>query len=232
MHISRKITFLRSNLNYITFFNHSEQLYCLAHRRSFFIKGFFIFAIFSVIALNFPKSNVQSNFFQNILKKIGNVLRIFQFIIFVLIIWQVNAFWMTVFFIAIVTMFFLALVFIVFTALFFSTLIKLSYCMLSKYSHIFELSFVIVFCVLFLGFFIISYLGFSFFLSLHCSCIFLLTFYMIFICLLFLTIINHQQVLLFLMLMLILTKMLIAFKVIITPLRKSYGYFYQPHFYF
>ena len=47
-----------------------------------------------------------------------------------------------------------------------------------------------------------------------------------------LMIIIHQHVLLFFIFMLILTKMLIAFKVTITPLQKIFGYFYQPPFYF
>ena len=49
-------------------------------------------------------------------------------------------------------------------------------------------------------------------LSLHC-CLFVLMFYMVCICLLILKIIIHQQVLPFFISMLILTKMLIVFKV-------------------
>ena len=54
-----------------------------------------IFAILSIIALNFPKSKIQRNLFQN---KIGNVLYIFTFIVFVLLIWKFNAFCITLFF--------------------------------------------------------------------------------------------------------------------------------------
>ena len=45
---------------------------------------------------------------------------------------------------------------------------------------------IMIICVLFLGFYVISCLAVSFFLSLHCSCAFVLTFYMFFVCLLIL----------------------------------------------
>ena len=53
-----------------------------------------------------------------------------------------------------------------------------------------------------------------------------------FICLLILTIIIYQQILLFFIFMLILTKMVIIFKLIVTPLQKIFDYFSQPRFYF
>ena len=84
------------------------------------------FAIVSINFLNFTKSDVQRIFFQNIFKKIGNALQIFIFIFLVPVIWQFNAFCITVFFTVIITMI-LALVFIVFTALFVNIFIKLSY---------------------------------------------------------------------------------------------------------
>ena len=62
----------------------------------FFTKGVF-FSILSIIALIFPKCNVQRNFFQNIFQRIGNVLHIFTLIFFALVIWQFNAFCITVF---------------------------------------------------------------------------------------------------------------------------------------
>ena len=79
----------------------------------FFTKCLYIFAILGIIALNFPKSNVQRNIF----KKIENVLHISIFIFFVLVIWQVNTFCVTLFFMVIITMI-LALVSIVCTTLF------------------------------------------------------------------------------------------------------------------
>ena len=63
------------------------------------------------------------------------------------------------------------------------------------------------------------------FALLLCLCVNILHF---FVCLLILTTIIHQQVLLFFIFMLILTKMRIAIKVIITPLQKIIGYFFQP----
>ena len=62
------------------------------------------------------------------------------------------------------------------------------------------------FCVLFLRFFIISCLAVCFFLYLHCSCVFVLMFQIFFIYLLTVTIIIHQQVLLFFIFVLILSK--------------------------
>ena len=43
------------------------------HKVSFSTKVLCIFAILSIIALNFPKSNVQKNVFQNAFEEIGNV---------------------------------------------------------------------------------------------------------------------------------------------------------------
>ena len=228
-YISRSSTFSRSNLNtYIAFQSFRTILQLNASEISFFYKGLCIFAILSINSLNFPKSNVRRIFLQNIFKKIGNVSQIFRFIFFVPVIWRFNAFCITVFFTAIIIMI-LALVFIVFTALFLSIFIKLSYII-----GIFT-QFSISICInlLFLGFFIILCLAACFYLSLHCSCVFLLMFYMFIICLLILTImIHHQVVFLFSIFILILTKMLIAFKVIIMPLHKIFGYFFQPRFYF
>ena len=75
----------------------------------------------------------------------------------------------------------------------------------------------IIFCVLFLGFFIFSCLDVFFLWPLYLFCVFLLIFYMFLVCfLLVLTIIIYHQVLFFSVFMLKLTKMLTAFKVIIT----------------
>ena len=126
LYISRSSTFLRSNLNTYITFQSFRTILQLNTEISFFYKGLCIFAILSINSLNFPKSNVQRIFLQNIFKKIGNVSQIFIFIFFVPVIWRFNAFCITVFFTAIIIMI-LALVFIVFTALFVNIFIKLSY---------------------------------------------------------------------------------------------------------
>ena len=92
LYISRSSTFLCSNLSTCIVFQSFRTILLLnTSEVSFFNKGLCIFAILSTTALNFPKSNVQRNFFQNILKEIGNVQHIFIFIFFVLVIWQFNA---------------------------------------------------------------------------------------------------------------------------------------------
>ena len=132
--------------------------------------------------------------FSKYLFKKGNVLHIFTFNFFVLVIWRFNGLWITVFFTVIITMI-LALVFIVFTSLFLNMFIKL-FNITGIFAHFSIISFV-SFLRIILGFFIISCLAVSFFLSLHCSSVFVLTFYMFFTCLLILTTIIHQHVLLF-----------------------------------
>ena len=97
LYISRSSTFSRSNLNtYIAFQSFRTILQLNTSEISFFYKGLCIFAILSINSLNFPESNVQIIFIQNIFKKIGNVLQIFIFIFFVPVIWQFNAFCITV----------------------------------------------------------------------------------------------------------------------------------------
>ena len=127
LHISRSSTFSRSNLNTcIAFQSFRTILQLNTSEVPFFYKDLCIFAILTLNSLNFTKSNVERIFFQNIFKKIGNVLHIFIFIFFVPVIWQFNAFCITVSFTVIIIMI-LALVFIVFKALFVNTFIKLSY---------------------------------------------------------------------------------------------------------
>ena len=125
----------------------------------------------------------------------------------------------------------LALVFLVFTALFVNIFIKLSY-ITGIFTH-FSISICINFlCIVFRIFYYFMF-GCLFLLVFALLLCFLLMFYMFLICLLILSIIIHHQVLfLFFIFMLILTKMLIAFKVIITPFQKIYGYFFQPRSYF
>ena len=127
LYISQSSAFLRCNLNTCIVFQAFRAILLLnTSEVSFYTKGSCIFAILNIIAFNFPKSNVQRKVFQNTFKKVGNVLRIFTFILFILVIWQFNAFCMTVFLSVIVTVT-LALAFIVFTILFLIMFIKLFY---------------------------------------------------------------------------------------------------------
>ena len=80
LYISRSSAFSCCNLNtYIVFQSFRAILLLKASEISFFTQGLYIFPILSIIALNFPKSNVQRNLFQNIFKEIGNVLRILTY---------------------------------------------------------------------------------------------------------------------------------------------------------
>ena len=127
LYISRSSTFSRSNFNtYIALQSFRTILQLKTFEIPLFYKGLCIFAIFSINFLNFTKSDVQRIFFQNTFKKIGNALQIFIFVFLVPVIWQFNAFCITVFFTVIIIMI-LALVFIVFTALFVNIFMKLSY---------------------------------------------------------------------------------------------------------
>ena len=148
LYISRSSTFLRSNVNaYIVFQSFRTILLLSKSEVSFFTKGLCTFAILSIIALKFPKSNVHRNLFQKIFKNIGNVLHIFIFIFFVLVIWQVNAFCITLFFTVIITMI-LALVFIVFTAMFLNMFIKLFY-IIGIFTHFSIITCVSFLCIIF-----------------------------------------------------------------------------------
>ena len=231
LYISRSSTFSRSNLNtYIAFRSFRTILLLNTSEISFSYKGLCIFAILSINSFNFPKSNVQRIFFQNIFKKIGNVLRIFIFIFFVPVIWQFNAFCITVFFTVIIIMI-LALVFIVFTALFVNVFIKLSY-IIGIFTH-----FSISICINFLRIVLRIFYYFMF------GCLFLLVFAWL-LCVfvnvshvsyLFTDLNDYDSSsgsIFFSIFMIILTKMLIAFKVIITSLQKIFGFFFQPRFYF
>ena len=124
LYILQSSTFLCSNLNtYLVFQSFRTILLLNESEVSFFTKDL---CIFGIIAPNFPKFNIHRNLFQNILKNIGNVLHIFIFIFFVLVIWQVNVFCIALFFMVIITVI-LALVFIVFIAMFLNLFIKLFY---------------------------------------------------------------------------------------------------------
>ena len=145
------------------FFSHSEYFYCLINQKFlFFTKSLCIFDISSIIASNFPKSNVHRNLFQNIVKNIGNILHIVIFIFFVLVIWQVNAFCITLFFMVIIRIF-LALVFIVFTAIFLNMFLKLFY-IIGIFTH-----FSIIICFSFLCIIFRIFYYFVFVFSCLCS---------------------------------------------------------------
>ena len=156
-------------------------------------------------------------------------MQIFIFIFFVIVTWQFNAFCITVFFTVIIIMI-LALVFIVFTAMFVNILIKLSY-IIGIFTH-FSIS-------IYINFLRIVFRIFYYFMF---GCLFLLVF-ALFLCV-FVTVLHVSYLFtnfndydsssgsIFFIFMLILTKMLIAFEVIITPLQKIFGYFFQPRFYF
>ena len=228
LYISWSSTFSRCNLNtYIAFQSLRTILQVNISEISFFYKGLSIFAILSINPLNFRKSNIQRIFFQIIFKKIGSILHIFTFIFFVPVIWQLNAFCITVLFTVIIIMI-LALVFIAFTALFVNIFIKLSY-IIEIFTH-----FLISICIIFL------YIVFRIFYFMF-GCLFLLVFALL-LCVfvnvlhvyLFTNFNNYDSSSgsIFFILMLILTKMLITFKVITTPLQKIFGYFFQSRFYF
>ena len=178
LYISRSSAFSCCNLNtYIVFQSFRAILLLKASEISFFTQGLCIFPILSIIALNFPKSNVQRNLFQNIFKKIGNVLRILTYF---------NGDCCNDFSTSFCS--------------FYSAVVKYVYKTFLYYRNIHIFS--IIICIfLRIIFRIFHYFIFAcccfFFLSLHCSCVFALTFYMFFICLLILRTIIHQQVLLF-----------------------------------
>ena len=136
---------------------------------------------FCHIKYNYPKlSKIQcpKKPFSKYLKKIGNVLHIFIFIFSVLIIWQVNSFCITLFFTMIITMT-LAPVFIVFTALFLNMFVKLSYNM-GIFTHFSIIICIRYLCIIFRIFYHFMFGCLLFFLSLHCSFVFVLVFYMFF----------------------------------------------------
>ena len=92
---------------------------------------------------------------------------------------------------------------------------------------------IIIFFKLFLNFLIFSRFAVFFVWPLYCFCVFLLIFYLFLVCfLLILTVTICHQVLLFVVFILILTKMLTAFKIIITTLWMISNYFLQPWFFF
>ena len=111
-----------------------------------------------------------------------------------------------------------------------SMFIKL-FCIIGIVTHFSIIISISFFRIIFRIFFIISCLAVSFFLSLHCSCVFVITYYMFFICLLILTIITHQEVLLFFHIYANIDKDANCLQSIITTLQKVFGYFFQPRFY-
>ena len=162
------------------FFNHSWQFHSLTHQSFLFSLKVYFFLILSIIALIFPKCNVQRNFFQNIFQRIGNVLHIFTLIFFVLVIWQFNAFCITVFLQCLLQWFWNLLLY--FSSTVFEYVDKTFY-IIGIFRHFF-----IFFILLGIFFFLVFCL---------CSCDFVSPFYMFFTSLLVLTVIIYQQVLVF-----------------------------------
>ena len=160
----------------------------------------------------FSTSNIQTNCFKSISEKFGKFLNSFALIFLILVIWQFNSFCIPAFLPVIFTIV-VKIVFILFIALIFNIYIKLI-CVIGIFINFLIHIFIIFFCIIFR----IYFLTFFFFLwSLYCIRVFLLLFYMFLVCfLLIVTIIIYQQVLLFFVFILILTKMVTAFKVIVT----------------
>ena len=119
----------------------------------FFINSTCVFAILTIIVLNFSISKVQTNCFRSISKKFGKVLNSFALISLILAIWQFNSFCITVFLSVIYTLV-VTLIFILFIALIFNMYIKLN-CIIEIFISFFIHIFIIFFAV-FLEFIIFS----------------------------------------------------------------------------
>ena len=93
LYISRNSKFLRFSLNaYITFQSFRTMLLLKISEVSFFTNSICVFAMLSIIVLNFSTSNVQRNCFTNILQKFGKFLSSFALILLIPVIWQLNTF--------------------------------------------------------------------------------------------------------------------------------------------
>ena len=232
MFILGSSTFLRFSLNtYITFQSCRTMLLLATSEVSFFTNSICVFAILTIIVLNFSASNVQTNCFRSTSQKVGEVLNSFALIFLILVIWQFNSFCIPAFLSVIFTMV-VTLVFMLFIALIFNMYIKLT-CIIGIFINFVIHSFIIFFRIIFRIYYFLTFCCFFFIWPLYCFGVFLLIFYMFLVCfLLIVTIIIYQQVLLFFVFILILTKMVTAFKVIITTLWMIYGYFLQPCFFF
>ena len=185
-------------------------------RGFFFTSSICVFAILTIVVLHFSTSNVQNNCFRSISQKFGKVLKSFALIFLILAIWQFKLFCIPAFLSVIFTMV-VRLVFILFIALIFNMYIKLT-CIIGIFINFVIHVFIIFFRIIFRIYYFLTFCCF-FIWSLYCFGVFLLMFYMFLVCsLLIVTIIIYQQVLLFFLFILTLTKMVTAFKVIITTL--------------
>ena len=89
--ISPNSTFLRFSLNiYITF--QSCQTMLLLKTGIFFTDSICVFALLTIVVLNFSTSNVQTYCFKSISQKFGKILDSFPLIFLILVIWQFNSF--------------------------------------------------------------------------------------------------------------------------------------------
>ena len=126
MFVSRNSTFLRFSLNTFIIFQSCRRILLLTTSEvSFFTNSICVFAILTIIVLNFSTSNVQTNCFRSISQKTGKFLNSFELIFLILVIWQFNSFcvpaFLSVIFTRVVT-----LVFILFIALIFHIYVKLT----------------------------------------------------------------------------------------------------------
>ena len=179
-YFTRNGKFLRSSLNtYITSQPFRTILLLKSSDVSFFTNSICAFAMLSIIVLNFPTSNVQTNRSKNILQKFGKKLHSFALIFLILVIWQFNTFRIPAFLSAILAMV-VALFFILFIELIFNIYIKLT-CIIEIFIN-FLIIFLSFFCVLLLGYFLFSRLADFFLWPLYCFCVILLIFYTFLVC--------------------------------------------------
>ena len=148
MFVSRNSTFLRFSLNTFIIFQSCRRILLLTTSEvSFFTNSICVFAILTIIVLNFSTSNVQTNCFRSISQKTGKFLNSFELIFLILVIWQFNSICVRAFLSVIFTMV-VTLVLILFIALIFHIYIKLT-CIIRIFINFF-IQFFIIFSVLLL----------------------------------------------------------------------------------
>ena len=126
LHISRNGTFLHSILKTYTIFQSSRtNLLLYTSEISVFSNSLSIFAILSIIVLNFSTSKVRKNFYNNILLKCKKILKNYATFFFILVLSQFNSFFIPIVYTVIFIMF-LTLTFIVLVALIFNIYIRLT----------------------------------------------------------------------------------------------------------
>ena len=180
MFVSRNSTFLRFSLNTFIIFQSCRRILLLTTSEvSFFTNSICVFAILTIIVLNFSTSNVQTNCFRSISQKFGKVLNSFALIFLILVIWQFNSFCIPAFLSVIFTMV-VTLVFILFIALIFNMYIKLT-CIIGIFINFFIHIFIIYLRIIFRIYYFLTFCGF-FLWPLYCFGVFLLIFYMFLVC--------------------------------------------------